>query len=55
MRSRGDGQLFYPIMMGGGERCAMPAFGPESGRARNEDKIWQRVAFIRRFAQHSEP
>lgn len=51
MRTRSDGQLFYQILMGGGERCAMPAFGPESDHAWTEDKIWHLVAFIRRFAE----
>ena len=50
MASRTDGQLFYQIAMGGGERCAMPAFGPESDYAWTEDKIWHMVAFIRRFS-----
>jgi mono/diheme cytochrome c family protein len=55
MASRTDGQLFYQIVMGGGERCAMPAFGPESDYAWNEDKIWHMVAFIRRFSDSSSP
>ena len=50
MASRTDGELFYQIMMGGGDRCAMPAFGPESDYAWKEDKIWHMVAFIRRFS-----
>jgi mono/diheme cytochrome c family protein len=53
MASRTDGQLFYQILMGGGERCAMPAFGPESDHAWAEDKIWHMVAFIRRFSDAS--
>jgi len=55
MASRTDGQLFYQILMGGGERCAMPAFGPESDHAWTEDKIWHMVAFVRRFAKASTP
>ena len=51
MATRTDGQLFYQILMGGGDRCAMPAFGPESDHAWNEDKIWHMVAFVRRFAR----
>jgi len=50
MQSRSDGQLFYQISMGGGDRCAMPAFGPESDHAWSEEKIWHMVAFVRRFA-----
>jgi len=50
MRTRTDGQLFYQIFMGGGDRCAMPAFGPESDYAWSEDKIWHLVAYVRRFA-----
>ena len=55
MASRTDGELFYQILMGGGERCAMPAFGPESDHAWTEDKIWHMVAFVRRFAKPSNP
>jgi mono/diheme cytochrome c family protein len=55
MASRTDGELFYQILMGGGERCAMPAFGPESDHAWTEDKIWHMVAFVRRFAKSSNP
>jgi mono/diheme cytochrome c family protein len=55
MASRTDGEFFYQILMGGGERCAMPAFGPESDHAWNEDKIWHMVAFIRRFSDASGP
>jgi hypothetical protein len=51
MKGRTDGQLFYQILMGGGERCAMPAFGPESAHAWNDEKIWRMVAFVRLFAQ----
>ena len=51
MAKRSDGQLFYQILMGGGERCAMPAFGPESSHGWNEEKIWRMVSFVRRFAQ----
>ena len=50
MSSRTDGQLFYQILMGGGERCAMPAYGPESSHGWAEEKIWRMVAFVRRFA-----
>ncbi len=55
MNRRTDGQLFYQIFMGGGEACAMPAFGPESAHAWNEEKIWRMVAFVRRFAQPPSP
>jgi hypothetical protein len=55
MASRTDGEFFYQILMGGGERCAMPAFGPESDHAWTEDKIWHMVAFVRRFAKPSNP
>jgi mono/diheme cytochrome c family protein len=55
MQARSDGQLFYQILKGGGERCAMPAFGPESDTAWSEERIWHMVAFIRRFAQPAEP
>jgi mono/diheme cytochrome c family protein len=51
MGSRTDGQFFYQILMGGGERCAMPAFGPDSSHAWDETKIWRMVAFVRRFAE----
>jgi len=50
MATRTDGDLYYQILMGGGDRCAMPAFGPESDHAWNDDKIWHMVAFVRRFA-----
>jgi mono/diheme cytochrome c family protein len=55
MASRTDGEFFYQIMLGGGERCAMPAFGPGSDHAWTEDKIWHMVAFVRRFANASNP
>lgn len=55
MATRSDGQRFYQILMGGGERCAMPAFGPESDHAWNEEKIWHMVAYARRFAIGSAP
>jgi len=55
MTTRTDGQLFYQILMGGGERCAMPAFGPESDCAWTEDKIWHMVAFVRRFSEANRP
>jgi mono/diheme cytochrome c family protein len=55
MATRTDGQLFYQILKGGGERCAMPAFGPESDQAWTEDKIWHMVAFVRRFAEAGTP
>jgi mono/diheme cytochrome c family protein len=50
MAMRSDGQLYYQILMGGGDRCAMPAFGPESDHAWDDAKIWHMVAFVRRFA-----
>jgi len=54
MASRTDGQFFYQILMGGGERCAMPAFGPDSAQGWSEEKIWHMVAFVRRFARDSD-
>lgn len=51
MQTRTDGQLFYQILVGGGDRCAMPAFGPESDYAWSEEKIWHLVAYVRRFAE----
>jgi mono/diheme cytochrome c family protein len=50
MKSRTDGELYYQILMGGGEFCAMPAFGPESDYAWSDEKIWHMVAFVRRFS-----
>jgi mono/diheme cytochrome c family protein len=55
MGTRSDGQLFYQILMGGGKRCAMPAFGPGSAHDWNEDKIWHMVSFVRRFAGAEPP
>ncbi len=46
-----DGQLFYQIAFGGEDKSAMPAFGPESDQGWSEQKVWQMVAFIRRFAE----
>ena len=54
MRTRSDGQLFYQILMGGGEESAMPEFGPESDQAWTEEKIWYMVAFVRRFSEPPE-
>jgi mono/diheme cytochrome c family protein len=54
MSTRTDGQLFYQILAGGGDRCAMPAYGPESDHGWSEEKIWYMVAFVRRFAQPAE-
>ena len=51
MSTRSDGQLFYQILVGGMPRCAMPAFGPESDHGWSEKKIWEMVAFVRRFAE----
>jgi mono/diheme cytochrome c family protein len=51
MGNRTDGQLFYQILMGGGERCAMPAYGPQSSHGWPEEKVWRMVAFVRRLAQ----
>ena len=51
MSTRSDGQLYYQILMGGGERCAMPAFGPESSHGWSEEKIWRMVSFVRRFSE----
>ena len=55
MNTRTDGQLYYQILMGGGDRSAMPAFGPESDHGWSENKIWYLVAFVRRFAKASNP
>jgi len=55
MASRTDGELFRQILVGGEERCAMPAFGPESDHAWTEEKIWHMVAFVRRFAEKPAP
>jgi mono/diheme cytochrome c family protein len=54
MKSRTDGELFYQIYAGGGDRCAMPAYGPESDHGWSEEKIWYMVAFIRRFAEPAD-
>jgi len=51
MTTRSDGQLFYQILVGGLPRCAMPAYGPESDHGWSEKKIWEMVAFVRRFAE----
>ena len=51
MSQRSDGQLFYQILVGGMPRCAMPAFGPESDHGWSEKKIWEMVAFVRRFSE----
>jgi mono/diheme cytochrome c family protein len=50
MSARTDGRLYYQILMGGGDRCAMPAFGPGSDHGWSEEKVWEMVAFVRRFA-----
>jgi mono/diheme cytochrome c family protein len=50
LATRSDGQLFYQILVGGGEGCAMPAFGPDSDHGWTEEKVWHMVAFVRRFA-----
>ena len=50
MATRSDGQLFYQILVGGGDRSAMPAYGPESDVGWSEEKIWKMVHFVRRFA-----
>ena len=55
MATRTDGQLFYQILMGGGDRCAMPSFGPDSDHAWTEEKIWHMVAFVRRFGDRPTP
>ena len=51
MSTRSDGQLFYQILLGGLPRCAMPAYGPESDHGWSEKKVWEMVAFVRRFAE----
>jgi len=48
---RRDGELFYQILVGGGDRCAMPAYGPESDHGWSELKIWHMVAYIRHFSE----
>ena len=51
MSGRSDGQLYYQILAcGGGEACAMPAFGPGTDHSWTKDKIWHMVAYVRRFA-----
>ena len=55
MKARSDGQLFYQILVGGGEACAMPAFGPTSDHGWSEDKIWHMVAFVRSLAAREGP
>jgi len=55
MTKRTDGQLFYQLLKGGGDRCAMPAFGPWSNHGWSEDKIWHMVAYVRRFAEDGGP
>ncbi len=50
MATRTDGQLFYQILTGGGERSEMPAYGPGSDVGWSEEKVWNLVRFIRRFA-----
>lgn len=54
MSSRTDGQLFYQILEGGGDRCAMPAFGPGTDHNWDEEKIWYMVDYVRRFAKPAE-
>jgi mono/diheme cytochrome c family protein len=51
MKTRTEGQLYYQILMGGGDRCAMPAFGPESDHGWSDNKVWYMVTFVRRFSQ----
>ncbi len=51
MKTRSDGQLFYQILMGGGERSAMPAMGPGSDAGWPEERIWKMVRYVRRFAE----
>jgi hypothetical protein len=49
-RQARDPELFYQILAGGGDRCAMPAYGPDSDIGWSELKIWHMLAYIRRFA-----
>jgi len=51
MKTRSDGQLFYQILMGGGDRSAMPAFGPDSDAGWPVERIWKMVRYVRRFAE----
>jgi mono/diheme cytochrome c family protein len=51
MKTRSDGQLFYQILMGGGEQSTMPPFGPDSDQGWSEERIWYMVAFVRRFSE----
>jgi mono/diheme cytochrome c family protein len=51
MTTRSDGQLFYQILMGGSDKSAMPAFGPESAQGWSEERVWYMVAFVRRFSE----
>jgi mono/diheme cytochrome c family protein len=54
MKTRTDGQLFYQLLVGGGENCAMPAFGPGSDHSWSREKIWGMVAFVCRFVRPPE-
>lgn len=55
MATRSDGQLFYQILMGGGDRSGMPAYGPESDVGWSEERVWKLVIFVRRFAEAPSP
>lgn len=50
MDTRSDGQLFYQILMGGGEKSPMPAFGPESSQGWEKEKVWEMVRYVRTLA-----
>ncbi|MCP3986630.1 MAG: cytochrome c [bacterium] len=51
MATRSDGELFYQILTGGGDRSAMPAYGPRSDVGWSEEKIWGMVRFVRIFTE----
>jgi len=51
MNTRTDGELFYQILVGGGDRSAMPDFGPSSDAGWPEERIWKMVRYLRLFAE----
>lgn len=55
MNTRSDGQLFYQILMGGGEKSPMPAFGPESSQGWDKEKVWEMVRYVRTLAVTTAP
>lgn len=55
MNTRSDGQLFYQILMGGGAKSPMPAFGPDSSQGWSIEKVWEMVRYVRTFSQPLTP